>query len=444
MKSKRASRDAFLTAVLAVTTFLTTLLTVRPPSRVAVLGSGAGSRPFKTPSASATGAVGTAAAGEWRDALNAGAGAAAAAAPGSGAPPRRSLPPLEDHRLSSTLGVRSSVPSRAQEERARKDSRGGGGPSTSDAAPVGRASAKKGLHSVAPPRSTPARPDASIAATPPDGSKAAQSALCASPRPTRSAAVLRTSDAAADTRASADLRRRPARAASLFAPVSFPVRQVRQGEVKTARFLPPRLSLLLGPRPLRPPPSDLRPPLSLAGLPARRPETDALGSPLPPPASKLSALEPIDPEVLPADRRRAAHWDGDSWHDGQARGLTRDGGWVWLDKDGERWWGLAAQTPLVLHQKRWWLREQGVWLLLHQGEPWVWRRFQDWGEEGLYHPATGTEIVYSADLSRAAVITPGEGSVVYDILTGRELGRIPEELMPARRRPKAPQSLTLP
>lgn len=443
MPGKRSSRDAFLAAVLSATAFLMTFLTIRPPNRVPVLGPGEESSPF-TPSASAARTLGAASADEWRDALKAGVGAPAAAAARDASPPRRPLSPFEGRFLSSTLGVRPAAPSQAKKESLREGPRGGGGPNFPDASPEGRSSDDRGSHRAAPRRSSPLRPQDPISAAPADGGNAAQSAPRASPRPTRPEAVSRASGAAADRRAGLDLRRRPARSASLFAPVSPPVRRDRRGQVKTIRFRPPRLSLLLGPRPLRPPPSELRPPLSLAGLSARRPEIDASGSPLPPPASKLSALESIDPEVLPADRRRAAHWDEGSWHDGHARGLARDGGWVWLDKDGERWWGLAAQTSLVRHQQRWWLREQGVWCLLHQGEPWVWRRFQDWGQEGLYHPATGTEIVYSADLARAAVITPGEGAVVYEILSGRELGRIPEEFMPARRRPKAPRSLTLP
>ena len=118
---------------------------------------------------------------------------------------------------------------------------------------------------------------------------------------------------------------------------------------------------------------------------------------------------------------------------------------LWLEKDGQRWWGLVDSTPLVRHQRLWWLRQSGVWLVLHEGEAWAWRHFQDWNAaEGLFHPATGTEIVYSPDFSRAAVITPGEGAVVYDAFSGAEIGRIPEEAMPARRRPRAPKSLSLP
>ena len=176
MQGKRASRDAFLAAVLAVTAFLTTLLTVRPQSRVAVLGPGAGSRPFKTPSASAAGEVGTTSADEWRNALNAGAGAATTAAPGGGAPP-------SGHCLPSNI-IASPRPS----AHAPPSFAGGGDRTREDRAAAGRAPQRRPVKSLRreraplrPLRSTPARPGAFISATPPDGSKAAQSALCASP-----------------------------------------------------------------------------------------------------------------------------------------------------------------------------------------------------------------------------------------------------------------------
>ncbi len=210
------------------------------------------------------------------------------------------------------------------------------------------------------------------------------------------------------------------------------------------RFRPLRLSQLLGGKALRPPPSLLRPPVGLSRLPSRRPYFDASGRIVPPPSRELGALEIVAPDEIASDRRQNAHWDGETWHEKRAHGLARDGGWLWLEKDAARWWGLVGKTPLARHQNLWWLRKSGVWLVLHEGEPWVWRHFQDWGAQGLFHPVTGTEIVYSPDLSRAAVITPGEGAVVYDALSGAEIGRIPEEAMPARRRPKAPKSLSLP
>src|SRR6185312_2066344 len=63
---------------------------------------------------------------------------------------------------------------------------------------------------------------------------------------------------------------------------------------------------------------------------------------------------------------------------------------------------------------------------------------------GLFEPASGTEVVYSRDFARAAVITPGEGAQVFDATTGAALGRIPEALMPPRRRPHPPLNPRLP
>jgi len=205
------------------------------------------------------------------------------------------------------------------------------------------------------------------------------------------------------------------------------------------------LSQLLGGKPLRPPPASLRPPVGLAGLALKRPYFDARGRIVPPHSLELGALEAVVPEEIASDRRRDAHWDGETWHERSAHGLAREGGWLWVVKDRARWWGQAARTSLVRHQNLWWLRKNDVWLVLHEGEPWAWRHFQDWDEaEGLFHFGTGTEIVYSPDLSRAAVITPGEGAVVYDARSGVEIGSIPEEEMPARRRPKVLKSLSLP
>ena len=241
--------------------------------------------------------------------------------------------------------------------------------------------------------------------------------------------------------AAVDLSRSRRRAASLFEPMR---RATRRPTNRTRRFRPPRLSQLLGARALKPPPATLRPPVGLAALASKRLYLDARRRLLPPPSRKLGSIEGLAPDKIASDRRQDAHWDGETWHQKRSHGLVREGGWLWLLKDGARWWGVVDKTPLVRHQGLWWLRRSGVWLALHEGEPWVWRHFQDWGAQGFFHPGTGTEIVYSADLARAAVITPGEGAVVYDALTGTEVGRIPEDSMPARRRPKAPESLSLP
>lgn len=245
-----------------------------------------------------------------------------------------------------------------------------------------------------------------------------------------------------------DLRSPHQRAASLFEPPRGRTlvhrRSSPRGRSRARRFRPPRLSALLKGKALRPPPASLRPPKDLLELPARRPLLDAAGRVVPKPASRLQAIEAIAPDGLPKDRRRERHWDEESWHDRRAHGLARDEGWLWLEKDASRWWGLVGTTPVVRHQNLWWLRRHGMWLVLHQGEPWAWHHFPQWRSDGLVHLETGTQIVYSQDLSRAAVISPGQGAVVYDALSGSEIGAIPEDCMPPNRLPKPPSSLTLP
>lgn len=158
------------------------------------------------------------------------------------------------------------------------------------------------------------------------------------------------------------------------------------------------------------------------------------------PPAGLQALDRIDPARLERDRRSGPHWDGGQWHDGAVRGVASGGGWTWLSRDGARWWALPAPGRAALrHEGAWWTKERGVWLLVHDGQPWVWRRFQDWDAQGLFHLGTGTEMVYSRDFARVALVTPGRGAAVFDARTGEEMARIPEEEMPPRRRPRMPR-----
>jgi hypothetical protein len=199
------------------------------------------------------------------------------------------------------------------------------------------------------------------------------------------------------------------------------------------RLRPLLLSKLIGPRALRPPPADLEPP-----APRELPVLDARGLPIPPVFAPLEALDDLDPASLPRDRRAAAHWDGDDWHDGETRGLRRDGGWLPLRRDKGRWWAFAGESgnAQLRHDGVWWTKERGIWFVVHDGRPWAWRPFQDWGAEGLFQPGTGVEMVYSRDFKRVAVIAPGEETAVFDAETGAELARVPERRMPARRRPR--------
>lgn len=211
-------------------------------------------------------------------------------------------------------------------------------------------------------------------------------------------------------------------------------------------FRPLLLAKLLGPRPLRPPAADLRPPARLTALAASLPKKDAAGKPLSNALAPLEAVEDLDPARFPSDRRSKSHWDENVWHDGSARAARSGGAWVALCRETNRWWAAAGEprTELLRHEKVWWTRRDGLWFVVHEGEAWAWRGFRDWSAQGLFHPGTGTELVYSRDFSRVAVVTPGQGADVFDARTGALLAHIPQDRMPLRRRPKAPGSLTLP
>ncbi|MEQ1920689.1 MAG: hypothetical protein ABL955_15980, partial [Elusimicrobiota bacterium] len=144
-------------------------------------------------------------------------------------------------------------------------------------------------------------------------------------------------------------------------------------------------------------------------------------------------------EPVPTRRRPAAE------ERSPARGVIEDARWLWLWKDQSRVWAARTpeEAPLLRHQGLWWSKQRGVWFALHDGELWSWRRFADWDAEGLIRLTDGVELVYSADFSRVAVITPGAGAVLYDAVTGAEIGQWLESELP-RRRPRAPSDLRLP
>jgi hypothetical protein len=222
--------------------------------------------------------------------------------------------------------------------------------------------------------------------------------------------------------------------------------RAREERGSERRFKPLLMGTALGPKSLRPPANDLQPPTALLDLPERRPASDPEGKPTPAASASLSAVEALNPSSLSKDRHAGAHWDEDQWHDGPARGVEAGGAWLWTYRDGSRTWALAGDPPepLLRHDGAWWLKSGGMWFVVHDGEPWALRNFSDWGAQGLFHPATGTQIVYSADYSRAAVITPGRGAEVFDARTGALIGTIPEDRMPATRRPRPPQNLPTP
>lgn len=219
-----------------------------------------------------------------------------------------------------------------------------------------------------------------------------------------------------------------------------------RGYVRRRRVRPLLLSKMLGRGALRPPPAALVPP-DLSHLRERKPARLPDGSPVPARPYALDQVEAHDPRrAAAADRRRAPHWHEDRrWHDGPAQGVAADARWLWLWKEKARWWAAPEpeKPPLLRHGALWWGKQRGVWFALHEGELWSWRRFADWDAEGLIRLADGVELVYSADLGKVAVITPGAGAVLYDARTGAELGEWREDEMP-RRRPRAPAGLRLP
>ena len=240
--------------------------------------------------------------------------------------------------------------------------------------------------------------------------------------------------------------RRTSRAFPLFQP-PHRARARAAKATRRRRVKPLLLSKLLGRGALRPPPASLVAP-NLSRLNARRPLRMPNGTPVPTRAYDLDLLEAQDPRLAGSttDSRRSDHWDaGPLWHAGSARGLIADARWLWLWKDKTRWWAVREpqESPLFRHKGLWWSKQRRVWFALHDGELWSWRRFAEWDAEGLIRLTDGVELVYSADFTKVAVITPGEGAVLYDAYTGAELGHWRESELP-RRRPRAPAELRLP
>ena len=239
--------------------------------------------------------------------------------------------------------------------------------------------------------------------------------------------------------------RRRTRSFPLFRP---PRRESRPPGNAAARrrVRPLLLSKLLGRGALHPPPAAIVPP-DLSGLQERKPPLLPDGTPVPSREYELDRVEAQDPRLgAPACRRGARHWDGGPlWHDGSARGVIEDDRWLWLWKEKTRWWAVRGpeHAPMLRYQERWWSKLHGVWFALHDGELWSWRRFSTWDKEGLIRLTDGVELVYSADFTKVAVITPGEGAVLYDAYSGVQIGEWLESELP-RRRPRAPTGLHLP
>lgn len=283
-----------------------------------------------------------------------------------------------------------------------------------------------------------------------DGSRNGRRAsLAAGPASADEGGSGRAASVAAYSRTGSSWSRRGSRSFPLFKPprrAGLGSRADRAAAAARRRVRPLLLSTLLGRGALRPPPSSVVPP-DLTDLARRKPVLLPDGSPVPSRPYELDRIEAHDPRrSRPADRRRKAHWDpGGLWHDGAATGVAGDARWLWLWKEKTRVWavGDSELPPLLRHRELWWGKQKGVWFAVHDGSLWSWRRFSAWDAEGLIRLADGVELVYSADFTKVAVITPGAGAVLYDAHTGAELGHWLEHELP-RRRPRAPDGLRLP
>ncbi len=359
------------------------------------------------------------------------------AAASSGVRTRRPAPKNPSASTSASARFTSTEATPANQSRPASSS---GTPVFSAKHPAGRAFAREASKPERPEGAWAAR--RSGASAPRAGHDVRKGAVSSHSRPP---ALGRALPAAGTRRSAGAARASPSGETALFAAARLRGRgrRERPGETaanrkkKVSRFRPLTLSGLLGRRALRPPPPSLQPPKEMETLTTAH-------APIPSRPAGLAQVEEIDPARLGRDRRSDAHWDGRRWHSGAVHGVAQNGTWAWLYNDSGRWWASADGKSLLRRDGLWWMKEGGVWFVVHDGEPWALRPFHDWDAEGLFHPATGTEMVYSRDLTKVAVVTPGHGAVVFDAATGGELASIPEAAMPARRRPRAPERLSRP
>lgn len=230
-------------------------------------------------------------------------------------------------------------------------------------------------------------------------------------------------------------------------------RLLQQRKALFKRFRPILLSRMLGKGALRPPKGVGKSPDFAAlreKIPHRLPDGKIIKPVLPSPA-EIEALAPPDAKALAGKPPEPArfHWHQDGpvsyFHEQSIWGRWSGGHWTWLGRSDNRWWIEApASKALLWHAQHWWWKNKEMWFLLHEGEPWGYRYFAEWKEEGLIHPGSGTQMIYSSDGSRVALVTPGHGAVLFDAETGRELGRWSEEQMPKRPSPKIPASFSFP
>lgn len=312
-----------------------------------------------------------------------------------------------------------------------------------------RASARQ--RSPAPPKNPPPSPRRSVLPPIPAKNGAPRAkGLAGAPRPagTGGASAAKTS--------------RPSAAAPAAQAKAAPNKPTRPRPAPYRRFRPLLLSRLLGKGALRPPKTPVKTP-NFAPLKDKKPARAPGGEPVSAAAPSLEQLERIVPPELKSlarDERAAdARWRKDGaisyFHEGSAWGRWGQGHWSWLDREGGRWWiqtpadegaASAGKRPsaLLWHAQHWWWQSDGLWFLLHDGAPWGYRYFSQWKQEGLINPQSGTQMIYSADGSKVALVTPGHGAALFDAATGRQLAEWTEEQMPKRPKPKAPAALRFP
>ncbi|MBI5629545.1 MAG: hypothetical protein HY921_01535 [Elusimicrobia bacterium] len=221
---------------------------------------------------------------------------------------------------------------------------------------------------------------------------------------------------------------------------------MRRGQLPAAgayerlrRLKPPSFSRSLGAKPLRPPEASLAPP---SGNPWAGPLPRHLedGTPIFPYGLSLDEAEAVEPPQLKklGAHHGKVHWhrndSGHYLHHGDLWGSWSRGHWSWLERQDSRWWlwANASAGALAWQQGHWWLREGERWFLLHQGTPWGYQALINrWGQGGYERP-DGSQLLYSADGRRVAVIVSGEGAALYDALSGEALGYWPDSELPAR------------
>ena len=308
------------------------------------------------------------------------------------------------------------------------------------AAPRARIAAQKAA-APGPGRAAPAQSAGRLlSAAPPSG---ARSAAAASPSPGGLPERRARGGADFDGRRPGGGSGRLSKETSLTVTPWAPKPEKKEKEAGAKEPKPPTLSDWIGKGAIKAPTGKLEAP-SFSPLRALFPEklpdgrsyeratpAPAVLETLTPPEERESYEDWLDKDAK-RGRKAEPHWhmDGKEWvfHAGKAWGLSEGGRWAWMVESGRRWWTVAdGAQRMVRHQDSWWWKTEDGWFLLKGGEPWAWRHFPEWEGDGVIHPTKGTQVVYSADGGRVAVLTPGRDTMVFDARTGELLAQFPPE-----------------